>query len=274
MPMTLPRAARNPWSGVIDAWALALVDDPNALTGQRDTDAPIAQATAMSRAAFGSHHSKRTANALIPMVQTAQLRDPRALSARQLHTLIGLAAADLLEADHLAQYLTAFQDPGVDICYQPISITELHHALHRVLEAFPSAKRAELLTHYATHPYPSVRGAIAGNPNLHAELQRQLATDDDLYVRGALAENPNLLAELQRQLATDPDPYVRLALARNPNLHAELQPQLATDRNPYVRMWLAGNPNLHAELQRQLATDPDPYVRGRLAGNPNLDAEL
>ncbi|MFJ3829101.1 hypothetical protein ACIPWI_14165 [Streptomyces sp. NPDC090046] len=174
-------------------------------------------------------------------------------------------------------------------------------ALNRSL---PHAFRMAL----AEHPDPAVRTAVASRAggDAHRELFERLVGDADPKVRGSLAENDHMPADLRALLAADADPEVRATLAQwwtqalepvrrrlltdpddavragacatyyrqlpHPVPPADLLPALLAD--PVTRAGAVRHCTLDADTERRLAHDPDEAVRRELAEHPGLSAPL
>ena len=258
---------------LVDSWALALTHDAAPVVDQRATDTPIAVATAVSRRAFGDSHSKKTANALIPLLDTAQARDPQALTSRQLHVLTAIAAADLLGPDQLAAFLDSYIEPGVDIWYQPVSVSALRRELHTVLGPYPAAKRLSLLTSLAERNVSELYHWAEGqqfSPEVYALALR----DADEQVRKTLAADPQCAPEDVATLAADPASVVRATVARRPDLDSELEVALAADAVLQVRLAVARREDLNPGLVYLLSADDEPAVVGTMLRRPDLPASI
>lgn len=287
-----------PFTDLIDTLALALVHEPVAVTEVRSDDARIAVGTAASRAALGDRHTKLSGRAMARILDARAASDRRALTGRQLHVLVAIAAADLLERDQLAAFLDDYVDSGAPVWYQGVSVAALRNALHEVLEGYEPAKRARLLTslaqltqdellrwaplgtpfapafldRYATSRDRQIRNAVGRNPNAAPNTLTALSKDDDETVRAGVAANPSTSADDLDRLATDDYWEARIAVAANGSARADTLARLAEHRLPSVRMRVGGNPNTHPDVLDTLAHDRDGAVRGAVAANPHAEA--
>ncbi len=158
----------------------------------------------------------------------------------------------------------------------------------------PAAPVAALL-HFAEHPSPVLRGALAARPDLPVHVCRRLAEDPVPGVRADLAENPAIDEALIRALATDPEHGVRRGLAHHPDVPLDVLTQLAGATRigpvllpriagaspaevaslaaspvPGARMLVAARRDLPPEIRDALAADPDAKVVASVAPHPGL----
>ncbi|MFZ4514910.1 MAG: hypothetical protein ACOYN3_01190 [Acidimicrobiia bacterium] len=285
----------------LDAWALHVVYAPREhLPNRLPTDATIAFATDWSRAMLGHKHSRRTARALMPLIDARESRETSVLRAYELHVLIAIAATDLLERDQIAAFLATYRESGLDLWYRPVSVTRLRAVLHTVLEPYPSAKRLRLLSslventdleligciprsthfapafvaHYMRHGRAPIRRQVIAHAGLSEAMQHACARDQDVCVRHGIAECPDLFPSAQSLVAHDSQSRVRIALARNECLEFVVQLELARDSDAAVRVALSGNRAITASTMRFLAADSVTDVRYALARNPHLPGDV
>lgn len=287
-------------AALLDGWAHAATAQPDAVVDQRPGDARIAIMTALSRMAFGDHHSRAAARALRTLLDADTASRPDALTGRQHHVLIAIAAAELLERDQLAAFLQSYRDPGVEVWYHPVSVTALRHAFHEVLATYPTAKRLRLLTSLAAQPSedlvrwappttefaPAFLAQLAGHPdsriraalaeNVHATREQLTASgvDRDELVREAVANHNATDPRTLDALATDPEELVRLAVAANVATPLPTLARLASDPTWTIRVAVACNTNAGAAVRSQLAQDPQWQVRAMVAENPATEPGL
>lgn len=272
---------------LLDSWAIAIALEPRSLVPDRPAnDAAIAFATDASRRLFGVKHTRQSARALVPLITAQAERSATVLHGSEVHMLMAMAAADLLERDQLAAFMSAYRESGVDVQYLPVSVTRLRTALDVVLEPYPSAKRLrllqsltehadlelirhapehivfapEFLAHYARHANAPIRRKVMAHIGFNEADQLRYARDADVCVRHGLAESPALGLPAQLLLTQDPLSRVRRALAQNSRTFPEVRARLLSDADPEVR-----------EVQR-LALNPSPRVANVSRSNPSQAA--
>lgn len=290
-----------PIDDLLDTMALALVQEPRETVYGLPRDADIAIATRVSRFAFKRGHTRAGARALLPLIDAAQHHDPQVITSRQLHVLIGIAAADLLERQHLGAFLESYVDPGVAVTYQPISVTTLRRTLHEVFERFEHPRRRarlimslaahsqdelvrrtasdtpftiEFLRSRAGHAKPEIRSAVARNHHCDAELLEHLSADPNADVRLRVACNPNAPTHLLAMLANDGDRAVQRGVAENLKTDSATLATLADHDHDTVRATVARHPHTDANVLASLAQDRNPSVRIAVAMSPRASAEL
>lgn len=277
----------------LDSWALHALVMPRVYGGERlDADATIAYATALSRTLFGGKHSTTAAHALVPLIEEQGMTPPSVLSRRQMHVLIAVAASDLLERDQLARFLNSYRDPGLDLCYRPVSVTALRAALREVLGSYPSAKRTRLLCSlaersdgllllrapidaplapefmdaYRDYTADVFQVGLAQRVALSVDEQYALARHSSWQVRKALVTNSDLDSAVVADLIQiEDDSRVLVSLAENRKLSVRAQERLAVHSSVQVRRMLARNSQLAPSAQRILVRDRDVTVRENLA---------
>lgn len=151
----------------------------------------------------------------------------------------------------------------------------------------------------AQDPIPGIRGNIAGNPAIDADLIRTMGDDPAYDVGRRLAHNPTLPLEILvvlvastkigptllpriasatsaeiYELAASTVPAVRMVLAERRDLPAEIIDQLANDNDAKVLKSIAANPALSQAQLRTMLTAHGSRVAARVADNPSCPPDL
>lgn len=137
----------------------------------------------------------------------------------------------------------------------------------------------QVLRSLAHDPDPSVRSAVARNPQTPVDITQSLARDPEPEVRKAVAGRhyrPEL-ASAWRCLLADPDASIRAAAAGNP-AHPPIPDDLADGLllDPHTRELSLLNSRIPVSegTAAALAADPDDFTRVCLAAHPLLPSAL
>jgi hypothetical protein len=136
---------------------------------------------------------------------------------------------------------------------------------------------AEALEAIVRQPVPPIRQVAAANPNLSTSALEWLVEHEaEKAVLAVAIRNPNMTAELFRQLLTHPNPEIRELLAGQPNCPTSILEELAlttlietiSDGNSVeVHCRIAANPNTSSTTLQLLLTSSHASVRGAIATN-------
>jgi hypothetical protein len=159
---------------------------------------------------------------------------------------------------------------GLSVEFQRLLAADPDADVQRLL-ASNTGLALEVQKELANHRFDIVRCVLARNASLAPELQRR-AVRAGGNVGAYAVMNPNLLAELQREIVESGDESLHKHLCRNPSLLVELQVELASDVN--LQICLAQNPGLALEVQEVLAHSHDEHVRTQLASSSALAPEV
>ncbi|MGW7414420.1 PE-PGRS family protein [Streptomyces sp. NPDC054863] len=150
----------------------------------------------------------------------------------------------------------------------------------------PGVRAAARRLHHRTHPVPLdvfESGELGDDIRavtdcvLEPELARHLSRHPDAALRGALADNPRLPAEVVAALATDPDPSVRSTIALRPDLTKAQRATISHDFDPSIHHhslpWVRA---LHhdPEAMRRLSASPHPLIRRSVARARHLPPDV
>lgn len=131
-----------------------------------------------------------------------------------------------------------------------------------------------VLTHdICSEPNPTIRGAVAQNPNTPPDVLAELVQDKEGIVRVAVAANTNTPIYVLTDLANDESGYVREAVANNPSTPPDVLVDLANDKDRSVYRWVALNPHTPTDVLAELTQDEDYRVRGGVASNSSTSNE-
>lgn len=192
------------------------------------------------------------------------------------------------QSDRSGRYYWQYLSTMVEILHQVIQHQNLSEKLLDIaitsadlrLSAFKSPNLSEaMMRQILASPEDPQRSALAGNPNLPADIQQCLANDRSVEVRTSLAKNPTVATPLLEELSRDSILSVRTGLAFNDRVPSRLidpevvMPEL-TQISVQARQQLAKNENASNELLLRLAADEDVTVRVEIATRQNLTAEI
>jgi HEAT repeat protein len=116
--------------------------------------------------------------------------------------------------------------------------------------------------------YPSIRCAVAENPNTPKETLKELSNleIEKLYV----AQNLSASAAILESLSCDENQNVRSTVARNPNSNLKILATLAKDHEEEVRIEVAENRSTEVKVLEMLVGEDSSDLKSRIITNPNV----
>lgn len=110
---------------------------------------------------------------------------------------------------------------------------------------------------------------LAVNCRIDPEILHELAKDNDPSIRAAVAQNPNISYRTQFMLAKSNDSRILEALASNAHTSIDILADLAKHSDGYVRMRVAENKQTSQETLNELTNDPNSSVKEKAMKNLN-----
>ncbi len=110
---------------------------------------------------------------------------------------------------------------------------------------------------------------LAVNCRIDPEILHELAKDTDPSIRAAVAQNPNISYRTQFMLAQCNDSRILEALANNTHTSIDILADLAKHSDGYVRMRVAENKQTSQETLNELTNDPNLSVKEKAIKNLN-----
>lgn len=168
--------------------------------------------------------------------------------------------------------------PQIALAPDPVDAMTALHLLS--LDLVFSAKLADddetplpVLRLLARSADPHIRGRVAGNESIDADIHELLSVDADGFVRSKTIENIRSSPEFLVRFDTDTDLFVVEELCENKYTSAgRLRELYATPGAPRDR--LALNIGLPADLIELMSKDEDPAVRENILHNMRTPADL
>lgn len=102
---------------------------------------------------------------------------------------------------------------------------------------------SDILARLTDSTVPSIKKAVASNPNISFDTQNKLAIDEDVDIRCLVAENIKASPLILEKLAEDENRRVREAVAGNLNTPAAVLDKMSEDKDFNIRLKLVENPN-------------------------------